>query len=81
MPSKRIRSRVVTIIAQSSSAIDQLHAATKIEACDWGLDLSQGFSLAMPHLTKSREITHEYITSQQLLASSCKFSQITQPFP
>lgn len=46
-----------SVIAQSRTAIDALHAAAKLDACDWGLDLSQGFALPLPHVTKSRQLT------------------------
>lgn len=48
--------RVTQTIALSKPALEQLHSAAKIDTCDWGLDMSQGFALPLPHLSKSREL-------------------------
>lgn len=48
--------RVAPTIAASESALAQLRSAAELDACDWGLDMSQGFALPLPHLSKSREL-------------------------
>ena len=49
--------QVKQLLERSQSALKLLVAAAKQEACDWGLDESQGPQLLLPHLAKSRDLT------------------------
>ena len=44
-------------VKESSRALGLLHDAAVIKKCDWGVDFSKGFELALPHLSKMRELT------------------------
>ncbi len=44
-------------LARVAPAIDLFMAASRIEACDWGLDRGEGFAMGLPHLGPMRAIS------------------------
>ena len=46
----------VATLDRHSDTLQLLHKAAASEACDWGLDTSEGFNMLMPHLGKARQL-------------------------
>jgi len=44
------------VLESSRGALLYLDRGAKLKACDWGLDLSDGPGLVLPHLSKAREL-------------------------
>ena len=51
-----INDRMREIAAKGETSLQLLHKAATIGPCDWGNDLSEGFDLQLPHLSKAREL-------------------------
>ena len=47
-----------TLIKRGDRALRLLHKAVAIDACDWGIDWSDGPGTALPHLGKARRLAH-----------------------
>ncbi len=44
------------IVARAGPSLRLMHVGALIEPCDWGNDLSEGFELLLPHLSKAIEL-------------------------
>ncbi|MFM7564639.1 MAG: hypothetical protein ACKO81_16620 [Planctomycetota bacterium] len=68
--SASLPSGVKELTERSGAALNALEPATRIEKCDWQLDISQGPMLVLPHLQKARELAR-----QSDLRARYRFSQ------
>ena len=57
--SSSLPSGVKELTERSGAALNALEPATRIEKCDWQLDISQGPMLVLPHLQKARELARQ----------------------
>jgi len=46
------------LLKRTGRALGLLHKAAAIDACDWGIDWSDGPATALPHLGKARRLAH-----------------------
>ena len=53
-PNDRIR----RYIQQNKRAIEIVETAADVRNCDWGNDISKGFDVLLPELTKTRKMKH-----------------------
>lgn len=63
-------SGVKELTERSGAALAALELATRVEKCDWQLDISQGPMLMLPHVQKARELAR-----QSDLRARYRFSQ------
>ncbi len=52
----RLDDSTAKLLERGRQSLDYLHAGAAMPGCDWGLDLSQGPYVLLPHLTKAREL-------------------------
>lgn len=57
--SEALPAGVKELTERSGVALAALDVATRIEKCDWQLDITQGPNLVMPHLQKARELARQ----------------------
>ena len=55
-------------LQQNQSVIELLETASNIPNCDWGRDISEGFDLLMPELSKLRQMAFMLIADAQVLS-------------
>lgn len=55
-------------ISKCKGAIQLAEAASKVPACNWGVQYSQGFEALLPHLAQMRFLTYALIADARILA-------------
>lgn len=68
--SESLPAGVKELTERSGAALAALELATRVEKCDWQLDISQGLMLMLPHVQKARELAR-----QSDLRARYRFSQ------
>ena len=65
-PRSKVTPELEPVVSRFKSSLKEMHRGTKVTACDWQLDYSEGPHLMLPHLQKARELARAAILRARL---------------
>jgi hypothetical protein len=63
-----LNEQIKQYVARNHKVIKEIVTAAEIKNCDWGLNLSEGFDLRLPHVGKCRDVAYLLIADAKELA-------------
>ncbi len=70
-----VNNKIREFVKKNRLVINMLLDASEIKNCDWGLDISQGFEMEVPHLSKIRKLSRLVIADTKILAEDKDYEE------
>ncbi len=70
-----VNDEIRAFVEKNHLIINTILDASEAKNCDWGLDISQGFEMEVPHLSKIRQLSRLVIADAKILAEDKDYEE------